>query len=238
MKKWLVTCGILLLLVAAGCLFYINDYYPAAQDAQEALKPDGQVQVTKIASGWYFDGPSKDTALVFYPGGKVEETAYAPLLRRLAEEGVDSFLLKMPARLAIFGVDKAEQVLEAYPYEDWYVGGHSLGGVAAAMFAADHGEALEGVILCASYPTKELDADLTEVLLYGSEDQVLDKEKLAEARQYAPPRTLEYEIPGGNHAGFGDYGPQKGDGEASLSKEEQQKLAAEYIVKAILPARQ
>ena len=83
---------------------------------------------------------------MFYPGAKVEETAYAPLLRAIAEAGMDACLVKMPFRLAIFGVDRADRVMAAHDYERWYIGGHSLGGAMAARYAAGHASRLAGVV--------------------------------------------------------------------------------------------
>ena len=134
---------------------YVSDYYKADRAAAEALKTD-EVSVEKTDYGWYFDGPSEDTALVFYPGGKVEETAYAPLLHSLAAGGVDVCLAKMPFRLAVLDRDAARDMIEMYSYEKWYIGGHSLGGVMAADFAAGNSDLFEGVILLAAYPVKEL----------------------------------------------------------------------------------
>ena len=71
----------------AWFLLYTADYYRADGTALQAMKPDG-IRINRTDYGWYFDGPSETDALVFYPGGKVEETAYAPLLSRLAEDGI------------------------------------------------------------------------------------------------------------------------------------------------------
>ena len=180
-----------------------------------------------------FDGPSKRAALIFYPGAKVEETAYAPFLHRLAEGGIDVFLVKMPFHLAVFGTNRADRLLPRFSYESWYIGGHSLGGAMAANYASAHGARLDGVILCAAYPIKSLDPGLTEIMLYGSEDTVLRMNKVAESRQYAPNHFIERVIPGGNHAQFGNYGLQAGDGTATISSEEQQEQAADVILNEI-----
>ena len=171
--------------------------------------------------GYLFDGPSEKDALIFYPGGKVESTAYAPLLHALAEAGIDTFLVDMPFHLAFFGMNRAGDLIGKYDYENWYICGHSLGGVAASSWAAGHPEELDGVILLAAYPVKALDEGLTELTIYGSEDKVLDPGKIEEGLKYAPADYEEYVIQGGNHAQFGSYGAQSGDGEAKISAEEQ-----------------
>ena len=247
---WIIPAGIIVLL-AAVFLCYTGRYYHADAKAAQALVSDPEVRVTETDYGWFFDGPSEDTGLVFYPGGKVDETAYAPLLHLLAAEEMDACLVKMPFHLAVFGKDKAQEVMDQYDYSRWYVGGHSLGGAMAAGFAAEHGEAsedvlreeapegvlhggtLEGVILLAAYPTDPLDPDMSEILIYGSGDEVLNMQRLEESRQYAPEHLTEHIIKGGNHAQFGAYGEQKGDGKASLCMEEQIEETVQVIAGAV-----
>jgi len=214
-------------------LIYTGVYYHADSSALAALSSDDVVSVSKADYGWFFDGPSEENILVFYPGAKVEETAYAPMLHVLARQGMDVCLVKMPFRLAFLSVDKASEVLEEKKYENCYVGGHSLGGAMAANFAAKNGDRLSGVILFAAYPTKPLNDSLMLLSIYGSNDGILNMTKVSEGRQYAPDRYSEKVIQGGNHAQFGSYGEQKGDQTALISREEQQKQAVEVIIQEI-----
>ncbi len=213
-------------LVAQICLlfgiiivWYGSSYYRADAGVEAYLTSTDTVSVTEIKNGLFFDGSGTDTALVFYPGAKVEYTAYAPVMMELAEDGVDCFLLEMPYNLAVFGINRADQVLSAYSYDYWYVSGHSLGGAMVSSYAAKHTDELDGCILLAAYATKSL-GDLPVLVIYGSEDGVLNFEAVEEGRAYSSDYT-EVCIEGGNHAGFGFYGPQAGDGEATISREEQ-----------------
>ena len=122
--------------ILAWCL-YTADYYRADAAALQAMESN-DIRITRTRYGWYFDGPSETDALVFYPGAKVEETAYAALLSRLAENGIDVCLVKMPFHLAIFGANAAERVMMEHSFDRWYIGGHSLGGAMAAAFAEKH----------------------------------------------------------------------------------------------------
>ena len=223
----------LLLILAGAFLVYAGIYYHADETALKALSSDGTVTVSATGYGWYFDGPSEENVLCFYPGAKVEETAYAPLLFRLAEQGVDVCLVKMPFRFAFFGANKAEEVLAEYDHPNKYVGGHSLGGAMAAAYAADHAQDLCGVILFAAYPTKELDDSLVLISIYGSADGILNMDKVVSGREYAPAGYTETVIEGGNHAQFGNYGEQRGDGNAAVSREEQQEQAVSSIIRSI-----
>ncbi len=209
---------------------YAETFYHALPAAEAALAGNEAVLVEKTEYGWFFDGPSEEDCLIFYPGGKVEETAYAPFLRELAQGGLDVCLVKMPFRLAVLDIQAADRVLSEYTYEHWYIGGHSLGGAMAAYYASEKNDRLCGIILCAAYMTKNTDSDLIGISIYGSEDSVMDRKKLEKGRQYYPERTDEYVIEGGNHAQFGEYGVQKGDGTARITGEAQRKQAAECIL--------
>ncbi len=234
-QKWpLVVLGVMALLMLVGAA-YFSDYYRADATALEALESGGGVTVEETEYGWRFDGPSTTTALVFYPGAKVEASAYAPLLHLLAQEGVDACLVRMPLNFALFDSGAALRVMEKHDcdYETWYVGGHSLGGVAAAGFAADHPEVVRGTVLCASYPNERLDEDSVEVQVLGTRDGVIDSERVESARVYAPETFVVRVIEGANHAQFGSYGAQDGDGVATISPEEQWHATAEAIVEGI-----
>ena len=225
---------ILILVFAVACLWYINDYYKSDVIMQQYFQDDSIVEMEENDYGLYMDGPGDESALIFYPGAKVEYTAYVPLLWQLAEKGVDVFLIKMPCNLAFLGQNKAEDVMRKYEYEKWYLGGHSLGGAMAAFYAAKHPDDLDGMILLAAYSTKDLhEEDFSVVSLYGSEDGVLNMDKIEESRAYMPTNYTEICIEGGNHAQFGNYGVQKGDGLASISRQEQQNQTVEAIYKMI-----
>ena len=238
-RKFVVLIVILaaICVLAFGSFRYMHDYYHA-EDATAALEDTDDVSVLETASGYMYDGPGKDTALIFYPGAKVEDIAYAPLLKQLAASGIDCFLVKMPCNLAIFGKDRAEDVLDEFgdDYKNWYLAGHSLGGAMAAEYASQNADCLQGLIFLASYSTKDLsDTQLKVLSLYGSEDQVLNKDKVVQGRELMPETYVEHEIVGGNHAQFGDYGVQKGDGTATISAEEQQQETVQQILTFIQP---
>ena len=156
------------------------------------------------------------------------------LTKRLARDGVDCFLVRMPLNLAFFKMNAAGAIRAAYAYDRWYLGGHSLGGAMAAVYAAGHGDDLDGLVLLAAYATKPLPEHLAVLELHGSADGVLNREKLAAGRQYLPASAACEELPGGNHAQFGAYGPQKGDGAAAVTGAEQLAWAVDRIVKMIL----
>ncbi len=233
-KRVLLILALALVLLGAVCAVYFGTYSRATPEAAALLQGSDAVQVKAVSKGWLLDGPGTEDALIFYPGGKVEATAYLPLLTALAEDGVDCFLVRMPLNMAFMDLNAAAAVQAGYVYDRWYIGGHSLGGAMAAVYAAEHGEGLSGLILLAAYATKPLDQHLAVLELHGSEDGVLNRDKLEQGRQYLPASALAEELPGGNHAQFGDYGPQKGDGAATVSRKEQTRWAVDRIEGMIL----
>lgn len=215
------------------CAAYIADYYHVT-DKEKALSDTELVKVTKTDFGCVFDGAGEETALIFYPGAKVEDLAYAGLLKQIAAEGVDCYLVHMPFNFAIFGMNKADKIMSEYEYEHWYLAGHSLGGAMAAYYAEKNSGKLDGLIFLAAYSTKDLsNSDLKILSVYGSEDKVVNMEKIEQGRELMPDDYEEYRIDGGNHAGFGDYGNQSGDGEASVPTDEQKAMTAEKIIEMI-----
>ena len=172
---------------------------------------------------------SSDVGLIFYPGGKVEYSAYAPLAKRISEEAVITCIVaKMPLNLAVFDADAAKDIIAAHPeVGSWYIGGHSLGGAMAASFAAKNPDMIAGVALLAAYSTEPL--AMPVISIYGELDTVLNAEKYEECRANLPEGCQELMIPGGNHALFGNYGGQKGDSTAKITAAEQQEAAAKAI---------
>lgn len=234
-RRKLLTLLLVIAVLAVAWFSYIGNYYHAT-DRNAALSSTHQVQVSKTDFGYAFDGPGEDTALIFYPGAKVEDLAYAKLLKKIAAGGTDCYLVHMPCNLAIFGVNKADQVRKGYQADHWYLAGHSLGGAMAASYAAgkNHADQLDGLIFLAAYSTKDLkETDLKILSIYGSRDHVVNREKIRSGRKLMPEGYEEYIIKGGNHAGFGDYGKQKGDGKATISGEEQKRIAAEKILQMV-----
>ena len=222
-KKWLAAGGALLLILAvlAGAFFwYVSDYYRAEDAALEVLAQGSgisqQDNLTILSPT-----VSTDTAIIFYPGAKVEAEAYLPLLDQIRQTGVACILVHMPFHMAIFDANAAEEVIARFPeYQHWYMAGHSMGGAMASKFASDHPNLVDGLILMGAYIYGDY-PDEKALTIYGSLNQSVEDH-------------IDYtenivEIEGGNHAQFGNYGPQKGDLPAAISSEEQQQQTVEAI---------
>lgn len=215
-QKGLIAALVALAILAAAFFIYVGDYYHADKSAIAAYKVTAE------------NVDSADIGFIFYPGGKVESRAYLPLIADIQAKGYSALLVDMPFNLAFFGMNKADAIIEAHPeVAHWYIGGHSLGGVAASSYASGN-DRLEGVILLASYSTADLSRKRV-LTIYGTEDGVLNMKAYAENKNNLPLTYKEEIIEGGCHAGFGMYGAQSGDGTPTISGAEQVKLTASLI---------
>ena len=225
----IITAIILLCCGAAG--IYASDYYHMDEAAVTAMADSNTVTVDPTDQLAIFGSANAEVGFIFYPGGKVEYTAYAPLMKMLAENGVLCLVPKMPLNLAVLDMNAAEDLPSQFPnVQTWYIGGHSLGGSMAASHAADSHD-YAGLILLASYSTADLtDSGLEVLSIYGTKDGVLNMEKYNEYRSKLPADTVEYIMEGGNHAQFGSYGIQEGDGNALIPAMEQQLQTVNQIL--------
>ena len=220
----MIIAGIVAAIIFA-CVSFINDYYKATSTAQKAMLGNEAVEVSEYETYYHFSLREEDArrGIIFYPGGKVEETAYAPLLLELTELGYEVYLVKMPARLAMFGTNRADAVIEANPdVEEWIMAGHSLGGAIAASYSAQNDDKIDGLVLLAAYSMEDIsDKEIDVFSIYGSEDGVLNMDNYEKYYENLPDDMVEIVIDGGNHAYFGHYGEQDGDGTATISRDEQ-----------------
>ena len=107
-KRKCGTCRFYVIVIAiiliACAVFYVADYYHADEASIETYTED-------IVSDITIENPEKDITVfkpqepmagfIFYPGGKVEASAYEPLMTACADRGILCILVKMPGTLAV-----------------------------------------------------------------------------------------------------------------------------------------
>ena len=220
---------IIILIIMLGFGIYVSDYSHSDSTALSYINGSENVSVTHASNGLFIDGKGNDTALIFYPGAKVEYSAYLPLMNQIAAQGVDVYLVQMPFNLAFFGQNSADDIIKNSNYSHYIMSGHSLGGVAASGYASKHD--VDGLVLLAAYPSEEIDKPTLSI--YGSEDKVLNLKSYNDAKPLIKANFTEHIINGGNHAQFGNYGLQKGDGNAGINSTLQQNETASEIINFI-----
>ena len=232
MRIALGAAALILIALAAGGALYLRPAAPMPE-ALAALQSDAQVSVR--SDRWLAFQPQATppaAGFIFYPGGLVDPRAYAPAAHAIAAQGYLVVIVPMPLNLAFFDSNRAADVIQAYgTVHHWTIGGHSLGGVAAAMFVQSHPGAVDGLAFWASYPSGDLSGATVRVLsISGTRDGLSTPEKIAASRAQFPAGTRWLAIEGGNHAQFGWYGPQAGDQDATITRAEQQRQIVSGMV--------
>jgi hypothetical protein len=230
----IIIIGILGILV-----WSITGTYPARTVALSALESTDRVTVTQDKWIVFEPDTETDTGLIFYPGGLIEPTAYAPVLHQIAEKGVLVIITPMPLNLAILNTGAANAVIDAYPYiSTWILAGHSLGGASAAIFAENNPIRIDTFAFWDSYPADSADLSdntISVVSIFSTTNNIPNTDNFNDKKHLLPADTRFIGIEGANHAQFGDYGPQKGDVVASMSLADQHEQVAEIMLDFINP---
>jgi len=232
----LVLCGLLLIyLVASG--IYISNYKSADANAVEAFQnpADGVTAIDENGRMIFAPEGGTDVAVIFYPGATVRYEAYAPLAEKLAENGIMCILVDVPLNMAVLNADAAEDIKDDYPQiTQWYIGGHSMGGLAAENCAADHDGEYDGLIMLASRIRLDFsESDMPVLLVSATNDAICSPERLEKSDTPAPKEFTHVVIEGGCHGYFGSYGDQPYDGIPDISWEDQQEQTVDAIVEWI-----
>ena len=84
-KIFLIVFLSLVLILAGAFVIYVSDYYRADDLAMAVMQNDPDLLVRDNLIILSPETPV-DTALIFYPGGKVEFKAYLPILEKIKEK--------------------------------------------------------------------------------------------------------------------------------------------------------
>lgn len=220
--SWFSILAVVVALLVAVSAFVIwtQDTYAADARGIESIESDSRLQLherdglTVVAPA----GEPNDRGIVFLPGAKVEPEAYATTFAEVAAAGTTVVIVNPFLNLALIEPRSFEEYTAVAPeVTTWAVGGHSMGGVKACQYA--EAAEVDALLLLASYCSGVdlADRDLDVLTLLGSEDGVINSNALRDARGLLPADAVWSTIEGATHAQFGDYGPQDGDGVATIS---------------------
>ena len=204
------------------------------------LISDDRVHVRSTAREIVFrPATSEPVALIFYPGALVDPEAYAPMARAIAEAGFEVAIIKVPLRMAVLESQLEEVRSRTMTYrgdsdaEILVLGGHSKGGAMAAEFIGGWTDLFDGLLLVGTSHPRETDLSYLEIdvtKIHGSEDGLASEDEIRGFAPNLPAGTHYVRIDGGNHAQFGWYGSQFGDGTARISRQQQQDLLIEAVL--------
>lgn len=221
--------GLIGLLLIAGIIWgasWATYARPPLPEAEAALVSDQNVEV--LQEPWLTFVPLENatqTGFIFYPGGRIDPKGYAALMKPIAEAGYLVVVPEMPINMAIFDANAADEIIALHPeIEHWVIGGHSVGGTAAAMYTAQHPEKIAGLAIWASYPADSSDLsalDMPVISMYGSLEERVTDESVGARKHLLPADTQYIKIKGGDHHQFGSYVIKPEEHLATLPRAEQ-----------------
>lgn len=224
-KRWLLSILVVLVVALIGGQLYLKSAVHAPSQTAATIQKQGNTENGVL----YFGKASAKLTIVMYPGALVDPGAYSIWAAKVAKAGYRVAIVSFPDDLAVLKPNAANTVVKSgQPY---VIGGHSLGGVMASRYAAKHQSGLKGVFFLASYPDAKgkLKENVPVLSLTASRDGVLNFDAWRKAKQNLPSDTTYQQLPGGNHAGFGSYGKQSGDGRATVTNATQQQWVAKQL---------
>lgn len=232
LKRGLIAVLLVLLVGFAGFYVWATTTYGPSEELKATVNLDEALYKKALVMEPTLE-QQNGVGIILYPGAKVENAAYAYYANGLKDAGYTVIVPEMLFNFALFSANRAETYKEKYPeIEQWIIGGHSLGGVAAAMYAAEH--TVDGVLFLGSYPSKSADLSkeaLPVLSIYAEKDGLTSLADIEATKSLLPNTTVYAEIKGGNHAQFGMYGEQKGDLQADISAFDQQEKMLELTLK-------
>jgi len=232
LRRTIVIIIVVVVLAIVAFLFYSSMVMRGDRAAAIEAWDDPAVKITSTDHSIVIvpTGDATGAGLVFIPGAKVDPYAYLYKLSGIVEQtGATVVITKPTLNLAFFDTRPVSYFeADAPEVTRWLVGGHSLGGVRACQLA-DTGDVV-GLVLFGSYCANDLSASGLEVLsISGSDDGLSTPKTIAAAKHLLPENANFVEIEGLNHAGFGDYGAQPGDGVSTLTDEQERAAITDQL---------
>ncbi|KAG7349653.1 alpha/beta fold family hydrolase [Nitzschia inconspicua] len=201
-------------------------------------------------------GDTVDHVIVFYPGMLVDHLAYAAVLGKLSDQGILVLLVSAePTRMAnqVATLDHLKRLrheittLMGITAKEWIIGGHCLGGMAAAglmqqrKFPTDISRLVQWAVPGEPCNLRKSNSVQAALRISASKDEIVKPLEINDAHirsKFPPTCILQIErIVGGNHAGFGHYGPQNfpwKDGERQgINLEQQQTKVVQWTARFI-----
>ena len=230
LKRTIISILLLFILLIIALVIYSRGSYQPLDEMEDSISSLDltNVEIYEDMDEVRYTVPNPIKQIVFIPGGLVEPQSYNYLAASLAAEGYNVTIAKLLFNLAILTPNYAKRFLSEDL--DNVVIGHSLGGVVGSLLASGN-SLVDEVVLLGSYPIKDL-TDKKVMIITAEFDLGMDEESFNKSLKYLSDETI-YNIEDGNHAQFGWYGPQKGDGDALIDTLTQQNIVVTKILEFI-----
>ncbi|WP_338359026.1 alpha/beta hydrolase [Yeosuana marina] len=218
-------------------IFFIWQWtnYQSRNLPEDTFKNDNKVYVENSNDEIMFlaNNSKNQNEIIFFQGGLTDPKAYAPLCRKIAENGFTCHLIKMNWRMPQWDYKKIETMFDLKNGK-YIIGGHSQGAKMASQFVYENPDLMQGLFLLGTSHPRDFDLSnriLPTIKLYGELDGLASVSEVMENKNKLPKNTNLIEIKGGNHSQFGYLGKLLTDNTAEIDLTKQQGLTVEKLIK-------
>ena len=226
--------GILLLVGLVGLVlvaWYQIDGQPLPQ-TRTFLESTSFVARELPSGGWDFvpATPNGKGVLILH-GALIKPQAYVATAAFFAREGYYVFIPAGDFRLSLPAAGRIADGLSSSSIAEWFVIGHSMGGMTALEVATQTSKPITGIAIWAGAMLEDFSEFPVPLLfLHGDRDGLLPKDRLAQTRALLPPTTRFRLIEGANHRNFAMYSHQFFDDQAQVDPEVQREMAQQWTL--------
>lgn len=201
---------------------------------EDTFENSGKVTVVESADVITFqtDTLNGKPDIIFFQGGLTDPKAYAPLCRKLAENGITTHLVKMDWRMPQYDYKKTLTLFKLSS-RNYVIGGHSQGGKMAAQIVYENPTLFKGLFLLGTSHPRDIDLSsmsIPTVKIYAENDGLASVPEVLENKKMLPKSSKLILLEGGNHSQFGYLGKLLMDNSADISLEVQQRQTVQYIL--------
>lgn len=208
--------------------------YQARDLPKNTFSESGTVSVSENSDKITFQPKETNNRneIIFFQGGLADPEAYAPLCRKIAENGFTCHLIKMDWRMPQWDYKKIKKLF-SLRQSNYIIGGHSQGAKMAAQFIYENPNLLKGLFLLGTSHPRDFglsDRTIPIIKLYAEFDGLASVSEVMENKDKLPKSATMTMIKGGNHSQFGYLGELLTDENAKIDLKEQQDLTLEYLI--------
>jgi hypothetical protein len=239
-RNWTIKRIFKTLWFSSALIFTIWLFYSyQSKGVSESLLQDSNEIKVEQSRDYFLFTPVKESkdVVIFYPGAMVDPKAYVPICRKISDNNIKVYLIKMPWRLASKGYNIPKQLrLFTDTTKTYILAGHSQGAKMAAQFVYENPALIDKLVLIGTTHPRDLSLAHSKIpimKIYSSKDGVANEKGVMDNKSKLPATAKFVKIEGANHAQFGYYGFQLGDNPATISREQQQTETLKQVIEFI-----
>jgi pimeloyl-ACP methyl ester carboxylesterase len=210
------------MLAGLFAVYYRIDGVPLPETRDYAGRSGFRVEEARDGSLSFLPDTPNGRGLLIMHGAVIKPMSYAKTAAFFARQGYTVYLPFGPGRMSIVAIDTAAARIPEFGLDDWYLIGHSMGGMASLSVARLLPDSFRaGALWATAMPEDFSDLSMPLLYLWGDKDGLLGPERFENARGRLPETTEYVTMNGANHRDFAMYSHQFFDDTGELGWETQ-----------------